>query len=146
MLSGLSVSRRSITVRKDLLETLRTRHARVAGSRTSRVVLGILATRTRLGGPAGRGRDRPYTGGVSLPRAPSRFKPGMAGSVPASIRPIELGPTPDPRPGRFPQYVACALYDIVLDGMSLVSSYRSQFNSIIGTSSVAQLLERMRTA
>jgi phospholipid transport system substrate-binding protein len=35
------------------------------------------------------------------------------------------------------------VYDIVLDGTSLVSNYRSQFNSIIGTSSVAQLLERM---
>lgn len=39
-----------------------------------------------------------------------------------------------------------AIYDIVLDGVSLVSNYRSQFNSIIGTSSVAQLLERMRAA
>jgi len=29
-------------------------------SRTSRVVLGILTTRTRLGGPADRGRDCPY--------------------------------------------------------------------------------------
>jgi len=38
------------------------------------------------------------------------------------------------------------VYDIVLDGVSLVSNYRSQFNSIIGTSSVAQLLEQMRTA
>jgi len=38
------------------------------------------------------------------------------------------------------------VYDIVLDGVSLVSNYRSQFNSIIGTSSVAQLLERMRAA
>ena len=38
------------------------------------------------------------------------------------------------------------VYDIVLDGTSLVSTYRGQFNSIIGTSSVAQLLERMRTA
>jgi phospholipid transport system substrate-binding protein len=38
------------------------------------------------------------------------------------------------------------VYDIVLDGASLVSNYRSQFNSIIGTSSVAQLLERMRMA
>ena len=36
------------------------------------------------------------------------------------------------------------VYDIVLDGVSLVSNYRSQFNAIIGTSSVAQLLERMR--
>ena len=38
------------------------------------------------------------------------------------------------------------VYDIVVDGVSLVSNYRSQFNSIIGTTSVAQLLERMRTA
>jgi phospholipid transport system substrate-binding protein len=37
------------------------------------------------------------------------------------------------------------VYDVVLDGVSLVSNYRSQFNAIIGTSSVAQLLERMRT-
>jgi phospholipid transport system substrate-binding protein len=37
------------------------------------------------------------------------------------------------------------VYDIVLDGVSLVSNYRSQFNAIIGASSVAQLLERMRT-
>jgi phospholipid transport system substrate-binding protein len=37
------------------------------------------------------------------------------------------------------------VYDIVLDGVSLVSNYRRQFNAIIGTSSVAQLLERMRT-
>jgi phospholipid transport system substrate-binding protein len=37
------------------------------------------------------------------------------------------------------------VYDIVLDGVSLVSNYRSQFNSIIATSSVAELLERMRT-
>jgi ABC-type transporter MlaC component len=38
------------------------------------------------------------------------------------------------------------VYDIVVDGASLVSNYRSQFNSIIGTTSVAQLLDRMRTA
>jgi len=37
-----------------------------------------------------------------------------------------------------------SVYDIVLDGVSLVSNYRSQLNAIIGTSSVAQLLERMR--
>jgi phospholipid transport system substrate-binding protein len=37
------------------------------------------------------------------------------------------------------------VYDIVLDGVSLVSNYRNQFNSIIATSSVAQLLVRMRT-
>jgi phospholipid transport system substrate-binding protein len=38
-----------------------------------------------------------------------------------------------------------SVYDVVLDGVSLVSNYRSQFNSIIVTSSVPQLLERMRT-
>jgi len=43
---------------------------------------------------------------------------------------------------RGPQW---SVYDIVLDGVSLVSNYRSQLNAIIGTSSVAQLLERMRT-
>ena len=37
------------------------------------------------------------------------------------------------------------VYDVVLDGVSLVSNYRSQFNAIIGTSSVAELLERMQT-
>jgi len=37
------------------------------------------------------------------------------------------------------------VYDIVLDGTSLVSNYRAQFNAIIATSSVDQLLERMRT-
>jgi phospholipid transport system substrate-binding protein len=38
-----------------------------------------------------------------------------------------------------------AVYDVVLDGVSLVSNYRSQFNSIIRASSFAQLLNRMRT-
>ena len=38
------------------------------------------------------------------------------------------------------------VYDIVFDGTSLVSNYRNQFNSIIATSSVSQLLERMRMA
>ena len=37
------------------------------------------------------------------------------------------------------------VYDIDLDGVSLVSNYRSQFNAIIATSSVAELLEWMRT-
>jgi phospholipid transport system substrate-binding protein len=36
------------------------------------------------------------------------------------------------------------VYDVVLDGVSLVSNYRSQFNSIIRTSSFADLLSRMR--
>jgi hypothetical protein len=33
----------------------------------------------------------------------------------------------------------------VADGVSVISSYRSQFNSIIRTSSFAQLLERLRS-
>ena len=50
----------------------RTRHARVAGSRTSRVVLGILATRTRLGGPAAEAETaRMVFGAYHAPRAVS---------------------------------------------------------------------------
>jgi len=37
------------------------------------------------------------------------------------------------------------VYDIVLDDVSLVSNYRSQLNAMIGTSSVAEVLEWMRT-
>ena len=37
-----------------------------------------------------------------------------------------------------------AVYDVVLDGVSLVSNYRSQFNSIIRTSSFADLLAKLR--
>jgi phospholipid transport system substrate-binding protein len=36
------------------------------------------------------------------------------------------------------------VYDVVLDGMSLVSNYRSQFNSIVRTSSFEELLARLR--
>jgi phospholipid transport system substrate-binding protein len=38
-----------------------------------------------------------------------------------------------------------AVYDVVLDGVSLVSSYRSQFTSILRTSSFPQLLDRLRS-
>jgi phospholipid transport system substrate-binding protein len=38
-----------------------------------------------------------------------------------------------------------SVYDISVEGVSLVSSYRSQFNSIIRNSSFALLLERMRS-
>jgi hypothetical protein len=37
------------------------------------------------------------------------------------------------------------VYDVGLDGLSLVSNHRSQFNSMTRISSVAHLLERMRT-
>jgi hypothetical protein len=36
------------------------------------------------------------------------------------------------------------VYDIVVNGVSLVANYRRQLNTILGTSSVAELLERMR--
>jgi phospholipid transport system substrate-binding protein len=36
------------------------------------------------------------------------------------------------------------VYDVVADGVSIVSSYRSQFNTIIRTSSFAELMERLR--
>ena len=36
-----------------------------------------------------------------------------------------------------------AVYDVVVDGVSLISSYRSQFNSIIRTSSFTRLLEAL---
>jgi phospholipid transport system substrate-binding protein len=38
-----------------------------------------------------------------------------------------------------------AVYDVVLDGVSLVSNYRSQFNSIIRTSSFDELLAKLRS-
>ena len=38
-----------------------------------------------------------------------------------------------------------AVYDVVADGVSLISSYRSQFNSVIRTSSFAGLMERLRS-
>jgi phospholipid transport system substrate-binding protein len=37
-----------------------------------------------------------------------------------------------------------SVYDVVAERVSLVAHYRSQFNSVIGTSSSAQLLVRMR--
>jgi hypothetical protein len=37
------------------------------------------------------------------------------------------------------------VYDVVWEHVSLVASYRSQFNSVIRASSFAELLERMRT-
>ena len=38
-----------------------------------------------------------------------------------------------------------ALYDVVWDQASVVANYRSRFSSVTHTSSVAQLLEQMRT-
>jgi phospholipid transport system substrate-binding protein len=38
-----------------------------------------------------------------------------------------------------------AVYDVVVEGVSLLSSYRSQFNSILRTSSFDMLLDRLRS-
>jgi len=38
-----------------------------------------------------------------------------------------------------------AVYDVILDGVSLVSNYRSQFNTIIRTASFADLLVKLRS-
>jgi phospholipid transport system substrate-binding protein len=38
-----------------------------------------------------------------------------------------------------------AVYDVAVDGISLVSSYRSQFNSMLRRSSFAQLLEHLKS-
>jgi phospholipid transport system substrate-binding protein len=39
-----------------------------------------------------------------------------------------------------------AVYDIVVEGVSIISNYRTQFNAIIRTSSFALLLDRLRFA
>jgi phospholipid transport system substrate-binding protein len=36
------------------------------------------------------------------------------------------------------------IYDVLVEGVSLVNNYRSQFNRIITTSSYAALIERMK--
>jgi phospholipid transport system substrate-binding protein len=36
------------------------------------------------------------------------------------------------------------IYDVVIDGISLVSNYRSQFNRIIQRGSYAELVKKMR--
>jgi len=36
------------------------------------------------------------------------------------------------------------VYDVVIEGVSLVNNYRTQFNDIIGTSSYGELLKRMK--
>jgi phospholipid transport system substrate-binding protein len=61
----------------------------------------------------------------------SRMTPEKGAEVPIEYRLFETD-------GRW------AVYDVVVDGVSLISSYRSQFNTILRRSTFAQLLERMR--
>ena len=62
------------------------RHARVAGSRTSRVVLGILATRTRLGDrPTATESARMVLGAYHALRAVSYLSSAEAPRVPTPM-------------------------------------------------------------
>jgi phospholipid transport system substrate-binding protein len=36
------------------------------------------------------------------------------------------------------------VYDVIVEGVSLVGNYRTQFNTIVRTSSYAELIRRMR--
>jgi phospholipid transport system substrate-binding protein len=62
----------------------------------------------------------------------SRMVDGSGGSIAIEYRLIESV-------GRW------AVYDVAVDGISLVSSYRSQFNSILRRHSLAELLEQLQT-
>jgi len=68
---------------------------------------------------------------ASSARVRSRLVPDRRGEISIEYRLLQSG-------GRW------AVYDVVVEGVSLVSSYRSQFNSIIRASSFAGLLDRMR--
>ena len=61
----------------------------------------------------------------------SRMTPEKGAEVPIEYRLFETD-------GRW------AVYDVVVNGVRLISSYRSQFNAILRRSTFAQLLERMR--
>ena len=37
------------------------------------------------------------------------------------------------------------VYDVVIEGVSLISNYRTQFNKIIQTSSYGELVKKMKT-
>ena len=67
----------------------------------------------------------------SSARVRSRFVTDRAAEIPIEYRLLESG-------GRW------AAYDVVVEGVSFISSYRSQFNSIIRSSSFAGLLDKLR--
>ena len=67
----------------------------------------------------------------SLARVRSRLSADRRAEIPIEYRLSRSG-------GRW------GVYDVVVEGISLVSSYRSQFNTIIRTSSFAELMDRLR--
>ena len=66
----------------------------------------------------------------SAARVRSRLVTDRGAEIPIEFRLLE-------RAGRW------AVYDLVVEGVSLISSYRSQFNSIIRNSSFARLLDKL---
>ena len=66
----------------------------------------------------------------SSARVRSRLVSSRGAEIPLEFRLLERG-------GRW------AVYDLVVEGVSLISSYRSQFNSIIRSSSFARLLDKL---
>jgi phospholipid transport system substrate-binding protein len=67
----------------------------------------------------------------SSARVRSRFVTDRGAEIPIEYRLLESG-------GRW------AAYDVIVEGVSFISSYRSQFNSIIRSSSFAGLLDKLR--
>jgi len=67
----------------------------------------------------------------SSARVRSRFVTDRGAEIPIEYRLLERG-------GRW------AVYDVMVEGVSFISSYRSQFNSIIRSSSFAGLLDKLR--
>jgi len=75
-------------------------------------------------------QDESINGSYALVR--SRMASGKSGNVAVEYRLFEAD-------GRW------AVYDVAVDGISLVSSYRSQFNSMLRRYSFAQLLEHLQS-
>jgi phospholipid transport system substrate-binding protein len=67
----------------------------------------------------------------SSARVRSRFVSERGAETPIEYRLLQSG-------GRW------AVYDVMVEGVSFISSYRSQFNSIIRSSSFAGLLDKLR--
>ena len=67
----------------------------------------------------------------STARVRSRLVTERGAETPIEYRLLESG-------GRW------AVYDVMVEGVSFISSYRSQFNSILRTSSFDVLLDRLR--
>ena len=64
----------------------------------------------------------------------------------AEVRPVVVRPT-DRLPMNYPlinEAGSWKVYDVVIEGVSLISNYRSQFSRIINESSYAELRRRLK--